>query len=107
MKEYSYERIVDPDAPQGVHFRVRDPEDNRLATCYLESNAMHLADALNYFHGLPVRWSCGHLSHGQCAICFHELAGKAAALRAELDAVLTGQHTIMRRIIDHFRSFMP
>ncbi|MGB6053776.1 MAG: hypothetical protein WBG17_00905 [Burkholderiaceae bacterium] len=44
---YTIQTINDPSAPAGVHFRVTDSGDNRVATCYAEQNAQMVTAALN------------------------------------------------------------
>ena len=44
---YSYEWIEDKSVSSGYHWRVSDPQDNRIATCYQEQNAKLLVDRLN------------------------------------------------------------
>lgn len=44
---YSYEEIPDATASSGVHYRVHDAADNRVATCYLRENAERIVEALN------------------------------------------------------------
>lgn len=46
-RPFSYERITDKTVDQGFHLRLRDADDNRLATCYDEGNARALVDQLN------------------------------------------------------------
>jgi len=46
-RPFSYERITDKTIAQGFHLRLRDADDNRLATCYDEGNASALVDRLN------------------------------------------------------------
>jgi hypothetical protein len=41
---YSYEAIHNRD---GIHYRVRDAADNRIATCHVEENAQTIVAALN------------------------------------------------------------
>jgi hypothetical protein len=42
---YGFERIKDLEGR--YHFRVRDRDDNRIATCYERGNAVTVTDALN------------------------------------------------------------
>jgi hypothetical protein len=45
---YEIQTIDDPDAPNGVHYRVSHaPTDSRIATCYLKENAGLVCQALN------------------------------------------------------------
>lgn len=44
--KYSYEKIS-PDSEGKTHFRISDPFDNRIATCYQEENAKIVVKALN------------------------------------------------------------
>lgn len=48
---FSYERLT----AQDVSFRIRDADDNRLGTCYVEENAKTITDALNKLHSAPQR----------------------------------------------------
>lgn len=44
---FSYENIEDLLSPYKVHYRVRDGDDNRIATCYEEGNARFIVATLN------------------------------------------------------------
>ena len=44
---YSFEEIKDAKAPDGVHYRIRDAADNRMATCYERSNAERIVRLMN------------------------------------------------------------
>lgn len=46
---YSYEKIIENEHTEreSFHFRVRDGQDNRVATCYVEENAQLIVNALN------------------------------------------------------------
>lgn len=87
---YSYERIADPNAAEGFHFRVRDNLDNRIATCWVEANAALLVKALNrcdpaeILTGFAVEWTCGHVAMHCCAECYRLLAVKATELQARV-----------------------
>ena len=45
---YSYETMQNAEDAGRTSFRIRDSADNRVATCYLESNARTIVQALNY-----------------------------------------------------------
>jgi hypothetical protein len=47
---FSYEPIADLDARSGFHYRIRDANDDRIGTSYLEANAQFIVDALNTAH---------------------------------------------------------
>jgi len=80
MTSYSYEPVK---ASEGTHFRVRDSDDNRIATCYSETNARLVVMALGFAAGDPVEWICGHQAGACCATCHAELAQKAHELAEE------------------------
>jgi hypothetical protein len=44
---FSFEEIKDAKAPDGVHYRIRDAADNRMATCYERSNAERIVRLMN------------------------------------------------------------
>ena len=46
-KSFSFEEIKDAKAPDGVHYRIRDAADNRMATCYERSNAERIVRLMN------------------------------------------------------------
>lgn len=46
-KLYSYEVIKGTSIHEAEHYRISDPEDNRIGTCYLPENAKRIVDALN------------------------------------------------------------
>jgi hypothetical protein len=70
------------------HYRIHDGADNAVAHCFLEENAHLVTEALNYMHGLPVHWSCGHVAGAHCATCHQELSRKATELREQLDVAV-------------------
>jgi len=81
---YSYE-VIEPMAGQHPrHWRIRDDRDNRVATCYVEANAVLVVMALNFAGGEPVDWVCGHSAQACCSQCRSELAGKAHRLAEAL-----------------------
>lgn len=86
---FTYETIPDKTTRRGVHYRVKDESDNRLATCFDEGNARLIVAALNYAMGNPVEWVCGHVAGAHCAECYRILAWRAHQLAEkamELDA---------------------
>ena len=83
---FSYELITT--GKDGPFYRVRDAQDNKLATCYSELNAHHITEALNYQAGLPVIWSCGRTASAICNECHQQLATKAYELREKYDLAL-------------------
>lgn len=44
---FSYETIEDKNVRGGYHWRVRDADDNRIATCFVEDNAKFIVERLN------------------------------------------------------------
>ena len=48
---FSYEKIS-PDADGRTHFRIRDANDDRIATCYVEDNAREIVIRLNKLEGI-------------------------------------------------------
>jgi len=83
LTSYSYETIPDKTTRAGKHYRVKDERDNRVATCFDEDNAKLVAAALNYMHGKPVEWTCGHTAGAHCAECYRILAWRAHELAEE------------------------
>ena len=80
---YSYEAITDSAGAR--HFRVRDADDNRVATCFLEDNARLVVGALNVADGAAQEWTCGHKAGAACAECYRLLAAKAHELATRGD----------------------
>jgi len=84
MTRYSYE-VIDGqqmDASTGLskpakHFRIRDDKDNRVATCWDETNARLVVMSMNFAAGDPVDWVCGHNAAACCQECWRELAVKS------------------------------
>jgi len=77
MMRYSFEQIKDRTAPAGVHYRIRDERDNRVATCYDPANAVLVVMSMNFAAGCSVDWVCGHTAAASCQQCWFELANKA------------------------------
>lgn len=88
---FSYEKISQL-GPDVTHFRIRDERDNRVATCYTESNAVLVTMALNFSAGVPVDWVCGHNATAMCATCYQDLAIKAHELAEENIELREGAH---------------
>jgi hypothetical protein len=84
MARYSFEEIEDRTTPSGVHWRIRDERDNRVATCYDHQNAVLVVMALNFAAGEPVDWVCGHNAQAHCAQCWQELAAKSHTMAVAL-----------------------
>jgi prolyl-tRNA synthetase len=49
-RPYTIQPITDPGTTAGIHYRIADPTDNRIATCYDRGNAKTIVDALNKSH---------------------------------------------------------
>jgi hypothetical protein len=82
---YAYDTLTDPHKRERVSFRVRDAQDNRIGTCYLEDHARLIVAALNGFQATAaVEWTCGHVAGMVCAECYTELSRRANALAAQI-----------------------